>query len=121
MSEAYAAFLTSKRREWSGCGVQIESAQLPPSLFPFQAALTAWALKKGRAAIFSTTGTGKSRMAAAWAAHIPGRVLVVTPLCVAPQMIAEAAAVGVVMVPYGHGGGLGGINHQPPPPPKPPP
>ena len=35
---------------------------LAGSLFPHQAALTQWALKRGRAAIFADTGLGKMRM-----------------------------------------------------------
>jgi hypothetical protein len=41
--------------------------QLPDSLFPHQAALTRWALKRGRSAIFADTGLGKMRMELVWA------------------------------------------------------
>ena len=37
------------------------------SLFPHQSDLTAWALRRGAAAIFADTGLGKSRMQLAWA------------------------------------------------------
>lgn len=40
---------------------------LPESLYPHQQALTSWAIKRGRAAIFADTGLGKSRMELAWA------------------------------------------------------
>ena len=36
-------------------------------LFPHQSDLAAWALRRGRAAIFADTGLGKSRMQLAWA------------------------------------------------------
>ena len=76
----YEDFLIGKRREWSGQGVSDFS--LPPSLYPFQAALTSWALRKGRAAIFADTGLGKTAMQLAWAVNIPGPVLILAPLCV---------------------------------------
>ena len=36
-------------------------------MFPHQRDLTAWALRRGRSAIFADTGLGKSRMQLAWA------------------------------------------------------
>lgn len=74
----YAAFLASKRREWTGHGIVPSPA--PDWLWPFQAALRDWALRKGRAALFCDTGTGKTRMQVSWAAEIPGRVLILAPL-----------------------------------------
>lgn len=91
----YAAFLASKRREWTGRGVV--DATIPAGLYPFQARLTEWALRKGRAALWADTGLGKTRMQLAWAANIPGRVLVLAPLCVGPQTIAEGAKIGVTV------------------------
>lgn len=89
MSE-YAAFLQTKRKEWTGCGFEVASTSFPDSMFPFQAALTMWALRKGRAALWADTGLGKTVMALTWSTHIPGRTLIIAPLCVAPQTIAEA-------------------------------
>ena len=74
---------------------------MPSGLHPFQARLTEWALRKGRAAIFADTGLGKTRMQIAWAANIPGRVLILAPLCVGPQTIAEAERIGVPVGPFG--------------------
>lgn len=72
---------------------------LPPSLFPHQSALTSWALRRGRSAIFADTGLGKSRMELAWAnaVHRYTRkpVLILTPLAVAAQTAQEAAAIGI--------------------------
>lgn len=68
-------------------------------LFPFQDAIVRWALKRGRAAIFADTGLGKSMMQAAWAYAVSqytgGRVLLVAPLCVAPQTVREAEKLGI--------------------------
>ena len=49
----YAAFLATKRREWLGVGLDVDPSDLPAGLYPFQAALTRWALKKGRAALWA--------------------------------------------------------------------
>lgn len=85
---SYHDFLQSKRRDWVGCG--IEPKPLPSILFPFQQALTRWALKKGRACLWADTGLGKTLMQLAWADQIGGRVLIVAPLCVAAQTKREA-------------------------------
>jgi superfamily II DNA or RNA helicase len=72
---------------------------VPDGLFPHQKALTGWAIRRGRAAIFADTGLGKSRMQLAWAdavtKHTGGAVLVLAPLAVAPQTVAEGAELGI--------------------------
>jgi len=93
----YATFLAKKARRWTGIGPVIDESALPSSLFPFQRRLTAWALRKGRAALFADTGLGKTRMQLAWATHIPGRVLILAPLCVAHQTQAEGRAIGLTV------------------------
>lgn len=74
---------------------------VPGSLFPHQSALVAWALRRGRAAIFADTGLGKSRMQVAWAdavqRHAGGRVLILAPLAVAPQTVDEAKELGITV------------------------
>jgi hypothetical protein len=56
-------------------------------------------VKRGRAAIFSDTGTGKTRQELEWArlvaAHTGGRVLMLAPLAVAPQTVREGASIGI--------------------------
>lgn len=60
-----------------------------------------WACKRGRAAIFADTGLGKSRMQLAWAdavhKHTKRPVLILAPLAVAPQTVAEGAEIGVMV------------------------
>lgn len=72
---------------------------LPASLFPHQQALTSWALKRGRAAIFADTGLGKSRMELAWADAVRRYtgfpVLILAPLAVAAQTASEGERIGV--------------------------
>jgi DNA modification methylase len=89
----YAAFLASKRREWAGCG--IDPRPLPSLLFPFQQVLTRWALRKGKACLWADTGLGKTLMQVAWADQIPGKVLIVAPLCVGMQTRREALKLGI--------------------------
>lgn len=90
MSWAYADFIESKRKTHSPTGIDVAAKSLHPSMFDFQKALTAWALKKGKACLFAGTGLGKTRMQCEYARHIPGKKLIVAPLAVAEQTIAEA-------------------------------
>jgi superfamily II DNA or RNA helicase len=75
--------------------------EIPASLFPHQQALTSWALKRGRAAIFADTGLGKSRMQVAWASAVVREtarpVLILAPLAVAQQTVREAADIGLTI------------------------
>jgi superfamily II DNA or RNA helicase len=93
----YEEFIERKRRTVEASG--FDPGDLSPSLFPFQRDLTAWALRQGRAAIFASTGLGKTRMEIEWARcvvrHTGGRVLILAPLAVAPQTVAEGAKIGV--------------------------
>ena len=76
-----------------------DRVEMPAGLFPHQAALTAWALRRGRAAIFADTGLGKMRMELVWAdvvnKHTERPVMIHTPLAVAAQIAAEAAKIGI--------------------------
>ena len=81
-----------------------EAPPLPPCLKPFQRAITGWALRRGRAALFEGTGLGKTIQQLAWANAVVDReqapVLVLTPLAVAEQTVAEAAKFGIPDVIY---------------------
>lgn len=55
--QAYEQFLESKRRVIHATGIAKE-VELHPSLFAFQAAVTRWALRRGRAALWLDTGLG---------------------------------------------------------------
>src|SRR5580704_1395569 len=91
---SYADFLARKQRRWSGDG--LPPCDLPPQLFDWQAAITRWAMRKGKAAIFADCGLGKSFMQLSWAQAVPGRVLILAPLCVAEQTVGEAAKLGLI-------------------------
>lgn len=91
----YAAFLATKRRRGTDCGRSVSSSDLHPSLFAFQRDLTAWATRKGRAALFADTGLGKTRMQVEWARLSGERTLILAPLSVARQTVREASSIGV--------------------------
>jgi len=97
---SYADFLHRKTQLDQDSGVLVDD--LPEYLFPFQQALTEWALRKGRAAIFADCGLGKTPMQLVWADTIRQRtgkpVLIVTPLAVSFQTEREAAKFGIEAV-----------------------
>ena len=77
----------------------IDDTDIADHLFPHQKDLVTWALRKGRAAVFADTGLGKTAIQIEWARHVSrrGRVLILAPLAVAQQTVAEAARFGVDM------------------------
>lgn len=95
---SYEAFVREKLAYRAPSGIA-GSVDLPSSLFPHQRALTAWAIKRGRAAIFADTGLGKTSMELAWAdvvtKHTRQPVLVLAPLAVAAQTAAEGKRIGI--------------------------
>lgn len=93
MTSEYGEFIAAKRPGMIESG--IEPGADNGALFPFQQAIVRWAIRRGRAAIFADTGLGKTRMQIEWARQIGGPALIVAPLGVAQQTIAEAARVGV--------------------------
>lgn len=72
---------------------------LNPQLFQFQHDITAWALRRGRAALFAGTGLGKSLMELSWAQAVANEtgkpILHMAPLAVSGQMVREAAKFGI--------------------------
>lgn len=97
----YDAYVRRKLSTVPPTGIA-DGFSVPGSLFPHQSALTAWALRRGRAAIFADTGLGKSRMQLAWAdavhRHTGRPVLILAPLAVAAQTVGEGAALGLGIV-----------------------
>ena len=93
MTEGYAAYLADKAPHIEVSGQ--EPGDLHPMLYPFQADLVRWATRVGRAAIFADCGMGKTLMQIEWARQFAGRVLIVAPISVGQQTIAEAAKVDV--------------------------
>lgn len=94
----YRDFIGAKSADLQPCGIDAVPASSIP-MFAHQRALTQWALKRGRCAIFADTGLGKTRMELAWADTLHRAqgldVLVLTPLAVARQMQAEGVEIGI--------------------------
>lgn len=98
MSDAYQQFLARKAITDPATGL-VSVPTLPAGLFPFQADIVSWALRRGRAALFAGTGLGKSFMELAWADAIhreTGKdILHLAPLAVSAQMAREADKFGI--------------------------
>jgi superfamily II DNA or RNA helicase len=95
---SYDAYIAGKLSSVPPTGIP-SGFSVPGSLFPHQSALVAWAIRRGRAAVFADTGLGKSRMQLAWAdavrRHTGRPVLILAPLAVAPQTVAEGMELGI--------------------------
>lgn len=96
----YADFLESKRHSASLHG--FAPRVMPSFLFDFQTSLVTWALEKGRGAIFADCGLGKTPMQLVWSQnvveHTNKPVLVLTPLAVGAQTVAEGQKFGIETV-----------------------
>lgn len=90
MDKAYQQFLESKKSFAQDVGKEINAADIHPTLFMFQRDIVAWAVKKGRAAIFADVGLGKTAMQLEWARQIGELTLILAPLAVAQQTVNEA-------------------------------
>ena len=94
---SYQDFLEHKAQQGSLSG--FEPTYLPDFLFDFQEALVDWTVRKGRSAIFADCGLGKTPMFLVWAEnvvrHTNRPVLILTPLAVSFQTIAEAEKFGI--------------------------
>lgn len=97
MSTDYQSFIVQREVKEQTFGPSVDPNDLHPDLFPFQRQLIAWAIRKGRAALFADTGLGKTFMQIEWARHMGGRVLILAPLAVAAQTVREGAARGVTI------------------------
>ena len=91
---SYHDFIASKATVAVPTGIQ-NSSDTPSALFDFQRDIVKWALRRGRAAIFADCGMGKTPIQLAWAAQVPGRVLILAPLAVAPQTVREGQKFGI--------------------------
>lgn len=86
----YQNFLATKQIKSVSAGFDCDPDDIHSHLFPFQRELVKWALRKGRAALFADTGLGKTAMQVEWARLLNVRALIVAPLGVVQQTVAEA-------------------------------
>ncbi|MCA9726074.1 MAG: hypothetical protein KC729_00215 [Candidatus Eisenbacteria bacterium] len=93
---SYGDFVAQKRRIVHPDGITVNDVNA--KLFPFQAAVVRWALRRARAAVWADCGLGKSWMAIEWAHHVSeatGKpVIILCPLAVADQFVAESERMG---------------------------
>lgn len=93
----YINFLQRKKHTTGVFG--FEPLWIPDMAFDFQRHVIEKALRKGRMGIFEDTGLGKTLQQVAIAENIVrktnGKVLILTPLAVAFQFLAEAEKIGV--------------------------
>lgn len=87
---SYADFLASKRRIAHDAGRPVDPGQVHPKLHDWQAQIVAWAVRKGRAALFEDCGLGKTFQQLEWARLSAERSLILAPLSVARQTVREA-------------------------------
>lgn len=98
---SYADFLATKAKRAPAVGRECDPSEVNPMLHDWQREIVAWAVRKGRAAIWADTGLGKTFMQIDWARlSIVGcsgypRALIVAPLAVCQQTIREGAKLGV--------------------------
>lgn len=108
----YHAFVASKRLVTGNQGVAVSDDDIHPALFGHQRALTRWAVRKGRAAVFADTGLGKTPIQVEWCRLVGGRSLIIAPLSVARQTAMMARDLLGVYVHYTRSGSdlTSGIN-----------
>ena len=95
----YEEFLKSKETKYKDSGYDIDRDQLNSKAFDFQKDITAWAIKKGKSAIFADCGLGKTEMQLDQAyqihKHTGGNILIVAPLAVSRQTKREGEKFGI--------------------------
>jgi hypothetical protein len=98
VSPYYKEFLRNKLFKHIDSGFDVKESELNSNLFDFQKWVVRRALKRGRYAIFSGTGTGKSLMEMAWAEQVVNHtgkpVLILGFLAVADQIYEMAKQFG---------------------------
>jgi hypothetical protein len=98
----YEEFVTTKATRHRPVG--FDPAHLNRNLKPFQRALVEWSCRMGRSAIFAGTGLGKSIMQLSYADAVADNtekpVLLLAPLAVSHQTVAEAAKFDIDGVSY---------------------
>lgn len=90
----YADFIKRKGTTDPATGLS-DVPPINPMLYPHQADMVKWALRRGRAALFADCGLGKGPMQMEWAKHQPHECIIAAPLAVAHQFVREAQKFGV--------------------------
>lgn len=90
----YIEFLKGKEITTGPSGFDLDRQVLPPNLYEYQSDLVEWAVRRGKAALFTMTGTGKTPMQSSWGQAVSdydgkGAVLMLAPLAVSKQTIKQ--------------------------------
>ena len=91
----YADFLATKTTRPVTLGRPADADAVHPMLHDWQRELVAWAVRTGRAGLFTTTGTGKTLMQLEYARLSGDTSLIIAPLAVCQQTIREARKIGI--------------------------
>lgn len=90
----YEEFLKTKEMRAEACGFDIDRDSITPYAFDYQKDIITWACKKGKCAILTGCGTGKTLMLLEWCNAVHKQtnkpVLIVSPLSVVNQTQREA-------------------------------
>jgi superfamily II DNA or RNA helicase len=109
----YEAFIQSKRVAHRPAGFDVRPEDLNPQMFDFQRFVTAWALKLGRAAVWADCGLGKTFIELEFARIVSertgGKVLILAPLAVTAQTIAEGRKFGIEVYHHTKDGMIGAV------------
>jgi superfamily II DNA or RNA helicase len=100
----YLKFLETKIVRFEDSGFRVSSDKLNDNLFDFQKHCVSLALRKGRFGLFEECGLGKTIQQLEWAhqvvRHTNKPVLVLTPLAVSAQTIAQGEKFGIEVRRY---------------------
>jgi DNA modification methylase len=103
----YQEFIQTKQKSHVNTGIDVGDDDICPHLFDFQKYIVRRALEKGRYAIFAECGLGKTLMQLSWADAIykteRTNVLILCPLAVSMQTVAEGRKFGIDVCKYGSG------------------
>lgn len=100
MTTTYDRWIARKAaRHHRSQGIDVRPGDLHERLYPFQREIVSRALEIGSPALFEDCGMGKTIQELEWARWVNRDtampVLILTPLAVGPQMVAEAEVIGV--------------------------
>lgn len=95
----YKTFLKTKELQSIQAGFDVDRGELNQKGFEFQKDIVQWALRKGKAAIFSDCGSGKTEMSLDFAYQVHKKTgykaLIIAPLAVVRQTQKEGVKFGV--------------------------
>lgn len=98
----YEEFLKTKEMRAEACGFDLDRKSITSMAFDYQKDIIQWACKKGKCAILTGCGTGKTLMLLEWAKavneHTGNPVLIVSPLSVVEQTRRESVKFGICEV-----------------------